>query len=506
MPLALVFFRSSCYNEFTEKTLRNFTYRWIPMYKKISIFLLILCFFPFYGHPQEVRKAVYAGQFYDGNPQRLSASIETFFDRIEKKAVSGKILALISPHAGYMYSGHVAAHSYSLIRGRKYDTVVVIGTSHHHLFEGCSVYPRGGYETPLGVAWIDDSLAAQIKKKSGFGFIPAAHDREHSIEVQIPFIQKALPEAKIIPIIMGRPTRQTISNLANSLYRCLQGKNALLIASTDLSHFYSKAKANQVDNRTISLIQDFDTNALIRKCERGENIMCGGGPVVAALLYSQKFENPEIETLLYADSSNAGGPDDRVVGYLSAVLYSTLDLPSFSLNYKEKAELLQIARSAVDLFVKENKRLDIQPQNPSLLTKKGVFVTLKKQGYLRGCVGFFEPIFPLYEAVIQAAIYAASKDVRFPPVAPGELGKIKIEISILSPFKKIDNPRLVEVGKHGLMISQGANKGLLLPQVPVENHWSRTTFLQMACQKAGLPDNAWKTGADVFIFEAEVFH
>jgi AmmeMemoRadiSam system protein B/AmmeMemoRadiSam system protein A len=405
-----------------------------------------------------------------------------------------------------MYSGHVAAHSYSLVRGKDYDTVVIIGTSHRHLFEGCSVYLQGGYETPLGIASIDEPLAALISERSGFGFIPAAHQREHSIEVQVPFIQKALPKAKIVPIIMGRPTRQTISTLANSLYLCLQGKNVLLIASTDLSHFYTKTKANKIDNKTISLIQDFDTNSLIRKCERGENIMCGGGPVVTALLYTQKFENPKIETLLYADSSNAGGVEDRVVGYLSAVLYSASVQSDFSLAKIEKEELLQIANSALDLFVKKNERLSIQPQNPSLLTKKGVFVTLKKKGNLRGCIGFFEPVFPLHEAVIQAAIYAASKDFRFPPVAPGELGEIKVEISVLSPLQKIEDHRLVKVGKHGLFISQGAKKGLLLPQVPVENQWSRTTFLKMACQKAGLPDNAWKTGADVFIFEAEVFH
>jgi AmmeMemoRadiSam system protein A len=304
---------------------------------------------------------------------------------------------------------------------------------------------------------------------------------------------------------MGRPTRQTIITLANALYKCLQGKKALLIASTDLSHYYSKARANQIDNKTLSLIQAFDTSTLIRKCECGENIMCGGGPVVSAMLYTQKLENPGIEMLCYADSSHAGGPDDRVVGYLAAALYATSATNEFSLAKEEKKELLLIAHSALELFVKKKEKLNIQPQKKILLTKRGAFVTLKKQGRLRGCVGFFEPIFPLYQAIIQAAIYAASEDARFLPVTPGELDKIEIEISVLSPLQKIGDPRLVKVGKHGLLISQGAKRGILLPQVPIENQWSRTTFLQMACQKAGLPGDAWKTGADVFIFEAEVF-
>jgi AmmeMemoRadiSam system protein A len=164
-----------------------------------------------------------------------------------------------------------------------------------------------------------------------------------------------------------------------------------------------------------------------------------------------------------------------------------------------------LARSSINQFIREEKVLHYETQSLILLSKKGAFVTLKKEGHLRGCIGYIEPVLPLYQTIIRASIFAACKDPRFLPVSVDELEELEIEISVLTPLKKIQTPRLVEVGKHGLVISKGGKTGLLLPQVPVENRWSRETFLQQACLKAGLPENAWKTGADIFIFEAVVF-
>lgn len=473
--------------------------------KKPVLFFLVL-FLATLSWPQGIRKAVWAGAFYDDNKEILSARIEGYLKNVQNlPPLSKDIQALICPHAGYVYSGQTAAYAYRLIQGRPYETVVIIGPAHQYGFEGCSIYLRGGFETPLGVAQVDEAIAAQIAKSSGFSYIAEAHNKEHSVEVQIPFIQKTIPGAKIVPIVMGYPTRRTVASLAKALSEVLTKKNILAIASTDLSHYLSKEEANSVDAKTISLVQNLNADTIINKMAGGENIMCGGGPVASTLLALKKMGKPGIEVLHYADSSEANQDASRVVGYLAAAVTLDSPPPEFSLSPEEKKELIRLARQAINLFVEQNKIVEYETQDPNFLTEKGAFVTLKKNGQLRGCIGFTEPIFPLYETIIHAAIYAAVQDPRFRPVSREELKDLGLEISVLTPLKKIDDPRAVRVGKHGLVISQGDKNGLLLPQVPVENNWSRETFLDQACIKAGLPPDAWKKGAEIFVFEAIVF-
>jgi AmmeMemoRadiSam system protein B/AmmeMemoRadiSam system protein A len=456
---------------------------------------------------QGIRKSVCAGSWYDNQPEALSRQLDQYLLQAEIHAPAERIVGLIAPHAGYVYSGKIAAHAYRLVFGKNYDTIIVIGTAHRLGFKGCSIYPKGGYETPFGVAAIDETLASEISKASGFTFIPEAHNGEHSVEMQVPFIQKVMPEAKIVPILMGAPSKKTISSLAEAFTKTLHDKKALVIASTDLSHFLSKGKANTVDKATLALIESMDTDTIIKKMGRRENIMCGGGPVAAVLLYAKNIGEANVKVLKYADSSQAGGDESRVVGYMAAAVYAGGSaIPSFSLSPDEKTGLLQIARETLDRFVRSNEVLHTETDNPKFLGPKGAFVTLKKKGALRGCIGFIEPVLPLHQTIVQATIYAASKDARFSPVSSSELKEIDIEISVLTPPQKIVEPREVKVGKHGLIIAKGDRRGLLLPQVPVENGWSRLTFLQRTCQKAGLPKDAWKSGAEIFTFEAIVFH
>lgn len=464
------------------------------------------------GWPQEIRKPVWAGAFYDGNKDALSARIDAYLKNVkEQAALTQDVKALICPHAGYVYSGPTAAYAFRLVQGKTYDTVVIIGTSHQYGFDGCSIYPRGGYETPLGVAAVDEELASRIAKSSGFSYVPEAHAKEHSVEVQVPFIQETLPDAKVVPIVMGYPSRRTVYALGNALGEALRSaeKKILIVASTDMSHYLSKEDANAVDSRTISLIQKLNTGAVIDKVGAGENIMCGGGGVAAAILAVKKKGKPRVEVLHYTDSSETSGDSEHVVGYLAAAIMvepAEKTPAEFSLSAEEKKELLGLARQSVESYVKEGRVPDYETDNPDFLGEKGAFVTLKKRGELRGCIGFIEPLFPLYEAVIRTSVYAATEDSRFSPVTKEELKDLEYEISVLTPLQKIDNPRAVRVGKHGLVISTGENRGLLLPQVPVENNWDRETFLNQACVKAGLPPDAWKKGAEIFVFEAIVFH
>jgi MEMO1 family protein len=453
-----------------------------------------------------VKRASFAGQFYEKEPVRLAASIDAALARAAPAAaVDGKIIALIAPHAGYVYSGGTAASAYALVKGRPIETVVVIGPSHQVGFRGCSIWPKGGFETPLGIARVDEDLARAIMKASGFRFQPEAFAKEHSVEVQIPFIQRALPEAAIVPIVMGYQDRRTIETLAGALAKTCLDRDILIVASTDLSHFLSKEEALSRDAATADLIRSLETEALIRKIEAGENIMCGGGPVVSALLLARKAGRPRVEILQRTDSAGFGGP---VVGYLAAAVLSDngTEAAPLLLSSDDKSALLRLARSSIEEYVERGRIIDPPGDNPKFLIPRGVFVTIKKQGRLRGCIGFSEPVMPLGPAVIRASVLAAVKDSRFPPVDRAELRDLRIELSVLTPPEEIDDFRAVRVGRHGLIVTQGEKTGLLLPQVPVDNGWNRRTFLQQASLKAGLPADAWRRGATLHVFETVVFH
>ena len=457
---------------------------------------------------QGIRKPVWAGQFYEADKARLSAEIDGFLSAAAPAAVGGDIFALIVPHAGYVYSGRTAAFGYKLVLGKKYETVVILGPSHKVGFEGASIWPDGGFETPLGLAEVDDAAARALAGSTGFVFVREAHEEEHSIEVQVPFVQKSLPRAKIVPIVLGLPSETTVRRLAAGLADLAKKRKILIIASTDMSHFLDKKAANALDRSTIEMVAGLTTGPLLRELRRpGENRMCGGAAVLAALLSAQKAGQPAVSILKYSDSADAGGPADSVVGYFAAAITAgTPPGPDFALSADEKKELLRLARLAVETFVRENKVVDYETTNPDFLGSKGVFVTLTERGELRGCIGYTEPILPLAQAVLRCGIFAATQDPRFRPVSAAELKSLSYEISVLTPLRKIEDPRLVRVGRDGLVIAQDEVRGLLLPQVAGENGWDREEFLAQTCLKAGLPRDAWKKGAEIYVFEAIVFH
>ncbi len=455
---------------------------------------------------QGIRDPVWAGRFYEADPGRLGAGIDLYL-RDADPAPRGEIIALIAPHAGYIYSGRTAAIAYGLIKDGPFDTVIILGPSHRVGFRGCSIYIKGGFRTPLGTALVDEALAADLARRSGFGFIPEAHAEEHSIEVQVPFIQKVLPAAKIVPIVIGVPEKRTVESLASALASACSGKRALVVASTDMSHFLTKAGANELDAGTIELIKGLKAETIIRKMEGRENILCGGAAVAAAMIYAGKRGPFRAEILDYADSAAASGDASRVVGYVSAALVAGDGQgPGFALTGAEKKELLSLARSAVTAAVEEGRTLEAPATGPNLAAPRGAFVTLKKNGRLRGCIGFIEPVMPLCRAVIGGAVYAATRDARFRPVSKDELDDLEYEISVLTPPIEVANPRTIKVGTHGLIIEKNGRKGILLPQVPVENGWTLDQFLEQICLKAGLPEDSWRTGAKLYTFEAIVFH
>jgi AmmeMemoRadiSam system protein B/AmmeMemoRadiSam system protein A len=456
---------------------------------------------------QDIRKPLFAGQFYDGDPARLSAQIQGWLDAADVGTVpAGRIPAIIVPHAGYVYSGPTAAYGYKIVRGKDARSAIIIAPSHRHGFRGGAVWPRGGFATPLGTAAVDEALAADFMKATGFREVPEAFAEEHAVEVQLPFIQAALPGAKIVPVVLGALDERGLRALGDDLAGFMARPDVLVVCSTDMSHYLPKADANATDSETAALIRGFRADALIRKLSEGANILCGGAGVAAVLLGARKAGAAEVRLLHYADSSDAGAPADGVVGYLAAAVIAGEREPEFRLTSGEKKELLKLARLAVETSVRTGKVPEPEGANPSFAAPRGAFVTLKKRGELRGCIGFVEPVLPLDKAVIQAAVYAAAEDPRFPPVAASELPSLEYEVSVLTPARRILDPGEVRVGKHGLILAQNGRRGLLLPQVPVEQGWDRETFLRQACLKAGLPEHAWKAGAEIWVFEAIVFH
>jgi AmmeMemoRadiSam system protein B/AmmeMemoRadiSam system protein A len=478
---------------------------------------------------QGARKAVWAGQFYDADKARLSAQIDAFLAEATPAPIAGEIRALIVPHAGYVYSGRVAAFGYKLVQGRDYETVVILGPSHHVAFEGASIWPDGVFETPLGPAAVDAEAALILARFGGFRFNAEAHAEEHSVEVQVPWVQKCLPKARIVPVVMGQG-EAAARTMAAALAELARTRKILLVASTDMSHFLARKDANALDLETAEMVRGMKTGALARGAERFDNRMCGAVPVLAALLFVQKEGPAKAEILKYADSSESGTPEDRVVGYMAAAVWTPTirgagasrigeaaalaaalasasgpAVGEFSLSPEEKKELLALARRTLDSFVRDGTVPPYDTGNVHFKDPRGAFVTLTKKGDLRGCIGYIEPVAPLYKAVQQCAVYAASEDPRFAPVTPRELADIAVEISVLTTPRKINDARLVQVGKHGLILSRAGRRGVLLPQVATENGWEREEFLSQACLKAGLPADDWKKGATIEVFEAIVF-
>jgi MEMO1 family protein len=468
---------------------------------------------------KEIREPAVAGAFYPDKPEVLSRDVKKYLENSKKEKIEGDIVALISPHAGYMYSGQVAAYAYKLVEGRAFDSVVVVAPSHRVLFKGASLYDRGGYRTPLGVVPIDTELSKKMmERRKEIQFLPEAHSQEHSLEVQIPFLQVVLKTFNLIPIVMEPYwSWETCQSVASAIAETVKGKRVLLVASTDLSHFYTYNIAVELDKIFLNHIERFDVEGLNRDLKNNRTEACGGGPVVTIMLAAKMLGANHGKVLKYANSGDVTGDRSRVVGYAAAVFYKTaggkekmkeekkvgVDL---GLNEEEKKTLHQIAKTVIENKAKGKAVPDFKVESPTLKENRGAFVTIHKRGQLRGCIGYIEGQGPLHKTIERMAEAAAFKDPRFTPVKENELPELELEISVLTPLKRITDVNEIQVGKHGIYIVKGMWAGLLLPQVATEYGWDRQTFLEHTCQKANLPSNAWKEkDTEIYIFSADIF-
>jgi len=476
------------------------------MHKTIPI-LFILSFFTAAISAEEVMKPVVAGSFYPAEPVILAAQIDKYLKEATPPRIDGDIIALISPHAGYEYSGPVAAYGYKAVSGKKYGTVVIIGISHHLAFDGVSILEKDSYETPLGKVPVDAEFLKKLMKfkKDVLYSEPRAYEEEHSMEVQIPFLQRSLKDFKIVPLVMGRPDYPSCKALANALNKAIKDsdKKVLIVASTDLSHFYTYRDAITKDQVTLSEIMHLDAERLAIKISEGECELCGSGPVLAALLAGKQLGANRVKILKYANSGDTGGDKTRVVGYGSIAIYREEEN---MLNAEQKKKLIGIARKTIETYLKEGRIIELKEDDPALLKVQGTFVTLHKGGELRGCIGNIIGQDPLYLTVRDMAIESATRDSRFTPVTVSELKDIKIEISVLTEPKVVTKVDEIEMGTHGVILKQGFSSAVYLPQVATETGWTRDEFLANLSHKAGLPPNAWKEKrTELYTFTAQVF-
>jgi MEMO1 family protein len=468
---------------------------------------------------KEIREPALAGSWYPGDPEILSRDVKRYLENAKKEKVDGEIVALVSPHAGYMYSGQVAAYAYKLIEGKSFDTVVVVGPSHRFPFKGASLWDRGGFRTPLGVVPVDDELSKKLmEKRKEIRFIPEAHNQENSLELQIPFLQTVLKSFKLVPIAMEPDwSWETCQYLASAIAETVRGKKVLLVASTDLSHYYTYNIAIELDRIFLNHIERFDIEGLNRDLKSNRTEACGGGPVVTIMLAAKTLGANQGKVLKYLNSGDVTGDRSRVVGYAAGVFYKTVGGKEkmkeekkvgvdLGLNEEEKKTLHHIAKTVIENKARGKAVPEFKIESHILKENRGAFVTIQKKGQLRGCIGYIEGHGPLHKTIEEMAEAAAFRDPRFSPVKEKELPELDIEISVLTPLKRIKDVNEIQVGKHGIYIVRGMWAGLLLPQVATEYGWDRLAFLEHTCQKAGLPPNAWKEkDIEIYIFSADIF-
>lgn len=463
-----------------------------------------------------VRKPFVSGQFYPEDKIQLEKDIKNYLNLAKIPEIKDKIIGIISPHAGYPYSGKVAAHSYKIIKDLEVNTIILLGPSHQASFQGFALYEKGSWQTPLGEVIIDEEIAKELKSKCLYlKDLKEAHNYEHSLEVQIPFLQVIYKDFKIVPIMALFPTYEECENLAKAISEVLKNSNKKIIflISSDLYHGYSYKECVETDKKTLNYIEKLDPKSFYQALLKEEIQACGGFPMLIGILVAKNLsEKAKAIILNYTNSNDVMGvKTGYCVGYSSVVFTIPKEIEEESLKEKEfelklsedeKKELLTIARKTLESYLNNKKIPEFKVSSENLKKRYGVFVTLEKFGELRGCIGYIEGIKPLYEGVIDNAINAALRDPRFPPVSLRELKDIKIEITILSPFKKIEDINKIVVGRHGIFIKRGFSQGLLLPQVATEYGWDRETFLKHACLKAGLEPNCYQDkDTEIYIFE-----
>jgi AmmeMemoRadiSam system protein B/AmmeMemoRadiSam system protein A len=445
---------------------------------------------------------VVAGKFYTADRAALEAEIQGYLKAADPVAPETEVLGYIVPHAGYIYSGPVAAYAYDLLRGTDVKVAVIIAPSHYVYSDKVAALDADMYGTPLGeIPVAKDEISKLIRQdESLFTRDVSMFSQEHSLEVQLPFLQETLKSFRIVPLVMGNPRRQTAARLARALDRTFGHDGVIYIASSDMSHHFTYDTATDMDRLALQRILSMDIAGLVNDDARERCQLCGMGPVTTLMELAALEGYSSAHELKYANSGDTAGPKSSVVGYC-AVAFSSVS----RLAKSDKEELVALARRSIESWMEQGKLPEYVPGSEALRARGAAFVTLKDRGRLRGCIGQDTARMPLYRCVQEMAVAAAFEDPRFPQVRSEELPGLTIEISVMSPLRTVTQPADVTVGRDGLVVRKRGRSGLLLPQVPVEQGWEREQFISQTCVKAGLPPDEWKKGVEMYAFSADVF-
>jgi len=474
--------------------------------------------------PRRVLHSSLAGKWYTADPALLSSQIAGFLDDVEGEPLED-LCALILPHAGYRWSGPTAAWGLKQIAGRSFRRVIVIGPSHSVGMENVASIPDAThYATPLGEVPLDVEFLAALRAHACFQNIPAAHQNEHSVQIEVPLLQKALGEFQLVPIVVGSLDRDAARAMAKILAAMIDPET-FVIASSDFTHYGSNfsylpfrvevaENLKKLDMEAFAALEDRAGDAFPKFLARTRNTICGRHAVQVLL----DMLGPDAKThlLKYDTSGRISGDFSNSVSYLSIAFTGSRATPELSpasrpsaLTSDDRRRLLLLARKTLKCALEDARlpaaeELGIEISN-AMREPRGAFVTLHKDGQLRGCIGALYPTRPLFRTVMAQALSAALRDRRFRPVAAAELPALDIEISVLTQPKSVASREEIVIGRHGIILRKDGRSAVFLPQVAPEQGWDLPTTLGHLSRKAGLLEDAWKNGASFKVFEADVF-
>lgn len=500
------------------------------------------------------REARFAGTWYESDPNSLVKQMDGFLESARKKmsespseksfpdnpAPQGNLLALIVPHAGYMFSGATAAFAYEFAAQHAApERIFLLGPSHYVGFEGVALSHCRAFATPLGDMELERKTVDELSRHRLYSFSDDIHNREHSLELQLAFLKHLYPDAQLIPLVVGAFKSSSEIRYAGSVLRSQIRPGDLVVVSSDFTHYGPRydyvpfegdfpEQVKKLDQDAFSYIQDSDLEGFLNFHDQTGCTICGFFP--CSLLLSILPEGSRTSLLKYGTSRDSYKEDSRnSVSYLALVLTDSAAEVAWAaeseseseleLSEPEKKGLLHLARRVVTEFARSGRQMayaDAGIEVTAALEKsRGVFVTLFKRApdfeqckerQLRGCIGYICPVKPLYQAVIDNAIGAASKDYRFTPLKASELDDLEIEISVLTPLRPVESIDEIEIGVHGVVFHLKDSQSVFLPHVATEFGWSLTETLEQLAMKAGLDKNAWRRPEARFeVFESISF-
>ncbi len=401
-----------------------------------------------------LRNPSVAGYFYPASSAELKSMLARYID---KNAPKEEVVGLLMPHAGYQYSGAVAGAAISRVKFK--DTFVVIGPSHSGLGKPFSVMPEGTWKTPLGEVEVDEELARKIISLSRYAKEDyRAHENEHAVEVQIPFLQYIKPDVKIVPIILMGNGAEHYKEIGHAIARAVKElkREAVILASGDMTHYEPHKTAQKKDMAAVEAMLALDEDELTRRYESLPISMCAYGPVVTLITAAKELGVTGAELVKYMTSGDTTGDYDAVVGYAGVIFKKSVMHP-----------IAALAKETVETYVRTGKKPSPPKQlTPEMREKAGVFVSIHKLGDLRGCIGTFEPQEKnVAEEIITNAISSATRDPRFPPIEEEELKDLDYSVDVLTTPEPIKDESQLDPKKYGVIVEAGWRKGLLLPDL-----------------------------------------